>query len=165
GLFSVESAGPNTRRRNEEQTHGTTRCRPCGQSSRHSYTRPMRRYNLHDAEAEFDEADPEGYRAGMARFGKEIGARLMGGTVYELPAGQSNVAYHYEYGNEEWLIVLSGRPSLRHPGGEEELAPGDVVCFAPGPEGAHKVTNHNDETARVLLISTQHDPAVVVYPD
>jgi uncharacterized cupin superfamily protein len=125
----------------------------------------MRRFNVHAAEAEFDEADPEGYRAGMRRFGKEIGARRIGGTIYELPAGQSNCAYHYEYGNEEWLIVLEGRPTLRHPGGEDELAPGDVVCFASGPEGAHKLLNETDDTVRILMLSTQLEPAVAVYPD
>jgi uncharacterized cupin superfamily protein len=125
----------------------------------------VRRFNILSAEAEFDEADPEGYRAGMARFGKEIGARLLGGTIYELPAGQSNCAYHYEYGNEEWLIVLDGRPTVRHPDGEDELAPGDVVCFPEGPEGAHKLLNHSDATARVLMISTNREPAVAVYPD
>ena len=130
-----------------------------------TYTRRVRRFNLHAAEAEYDGADPEGYRAGMARFGKEIGARMIGGTVYELPAGQSNCAFHYEYGNEEWLIVLDGRPTLRHAGGEDELAPGDVVCFPPGPAGVHKVMNRSDATARVLLLSTQQEPAVVVYPD
>jgi uncharacterized cupin superfamily protein len=129
------------------------------------HTRRMRRFNLHDAPAEFDEADPEGYRAGMRRVGKEIGARLIGGTIYELPPGQSACAYHYEYGNEEWAVVLAGRPTLRHPGGEEELAPGDAVCFPPGPGGAHKLTNRSEEPARVLMLSTQHDPAVVVYPD
>jgi hypothetical protein len=25
--------------------------------------------------------------------------------------------------------VLAGRPTLRHPDGEDELEPGDVVCF------------------------------------
>jgi uncharacterized cupin superfamily protein len=125
----------------------------------------VRRFNLHAADAEYDDADPEGYQAGMARFGREIGARMIGGTVYELPPGQSNCAYHYEYGNEEWLVVLSGRPTLRHPDGEDELEPGDVVCFAPGPGGAHKVVNESDETARVLLLSTKNEPAVVVYPD
>jgi uncharacterized cupin superfamily protein len=101
----------------------------------------------------------------MARFGKELGAKLLGGTIYELPPGQSNCAYHYEYGNEEWVIVLDGRPTLRHPGGEDVLEPGDVVCFSPGPDGAHKLTNASDEPARVLMLSTQQEPAVAVYPD
>jgi uncharacterized cupin superfamily protein len=125
----------------------------------------VRRFNLHTSGAEYDEADPDGYRAGMARFGPSIGAVMLGGTVYELPPGQSNCPYHYEYGNEEWLIVLAGRLTLRHPEGEDELDPGDVVCFPVGPEGAHKLSNRTDETVRVLLLSTKFEPAVAVYPD
>jgi uncharacterized cupin superfamily protein len=83
---------------------------------------------------------------------------MLGATLYELPPQQGIAPYHYEYGNEEWLIVLTGRPSLRYPGGEEELAPGDVVCFPAGPEGGHKVSNQSGETVRVLMMSTQHEP-------
>lgn len=125
----------------------------------------MRRTNLDELELEHDESDPEGYRAGMARFGPSIGASKLGASLYELPPGQSICPYHYEYPEEEWLIVLEGRPTLRHPEGEDELARGDVVCFPEGPEGAHKVTNHSQETARVLMFSTRHSTAVAVYPD
>ena len=89
----------------------------------------MDRVNLHDPQLGYDETDPDGYRAGMDRFGSRIGARRIGGSVYELPPGQSVCPYHYEFGDEEWLIVLEGRPTIRHPGGEDELAPGDTVCF------------------------------------
>jgi uncharacterized cupin superfamily protein len=51
------------------------------------------------------------------------------------------------------------------PNGEEELEPGDAVCFPRGPEGAHKVTNCGNETARIVIFSTRHDPSVSVYPD
>jgi len=63
------------------------------------------------------------------------------------------------------VIVLAGRPTLRHPGGEEELAPEDVVCFPEGPEGAHKLENRTDEVVRVLMLSTTVEPSVAVYPD
>ena len=125
----------------------------------------MQRFNLHRAEPEYDDTDPEGYRAGAIRFGRTIGAATMGATVYELPPGQSICPYHYEYGNEEWLIVLDGSPILRHPDGEDALEPGDVVCFPPGPEGAHKVTNRTKEPLRVLMVSTLVEPSVAVYPD
>lgn len=125
----------------------------------------MKKLNLNELEFEHDEKDPEGYRAGMARFGSSIGASMLGGTVYELPPGQSVCPYHYEYGNEEWAIVLEGRPVLRHPGGEEEVGPMDVICFPVGPDGAHKFTNRTDGTVRVLLLSTMVDPALAVYPD
>ena len=125
----------------------------------------MRRFNLFAAEVEYDENDPDGYRAGMARFGPLIGATMVGGSVYELPIGQSICPYHYEYGNEEWLIVLEGRPTLRHPEGEDELGPGDVVCFPEGPDGAHKLTNQADARVRLLMLSTKSEPSVAVYPD
>ena len=125
----------------------------------------MRRYNLNDAELQYDEGDPEGYSAGYARIGPHIGAAMLGATVYELRAGQSICPYHYEYGNEEWLLVLDGGPTLRHPEGEDLLRAGDVVCFPVGPGGAHKLTNRGDGTARLVIFSTKHDPSVAVYPD
>ena len=90
---------------------------------------------------------------------------MLGGTVYELPPGDSICPYHYEYGEEEWLLVLTGQPTVRHASGEDVLDPGDAVCFPAGPDGAHKVTNRTDETVRVLMLSTKRTPAVVVYPD
>jgi uncharacterized cupin superfamily protein len=125
----------------------------------------VRRFNLLAAELEYDSDDPENYRAGFARIGPHVGATMLGATIYELPPGQSNCPYHYEYGNEEWLLVLDGRPTLRHPEGEDELERGDVVCFPVGPEGAHKVTNRTDSPVRFLMLSTQSEPAVAVYPD
>ena len=84
----------------------------------------LARVNLHELAPEYDDTDPAGFRAGMARFGPTIGATQMGASLYELPAGQSICPYHYEYPEEEWLIVLEGRVSVRHPGGEDELGRG-----------------------------------------
>jgi uncharacterized cupin superfamily protein len=125
----------------------------------------VERFNLNTGKAEYDESDPEGFRVGMARFGSAIGATLLGGSLYELPPGQSNCPYHYEHGNEEWLVVLDGKLTVRHPGGEDELEPGDVVCFPDGPNGAHKLTNRRDATVRILMLSTLVEPSVSVYPD
>jgi uncharacterized cupin superfamily protein len=125
----------------------------------------MRRFNVFAPEFTYDESRPEGYKAGSVRLSPVIGASRMVATVYELPSGESTWPYHYEYGAEEWAVVLDGRPTLRHPGGEDELAPGDVVCFPEGPEGAHKVTNRAEETARLMIVSTFARPAVAVFPD
>jgi uncharacterized cupin superfamily protein len=125
----------------------------------------MRRFNLTAADPEYDDSDPEGYRAGLDRFGPKIGATQLGAPVYELPTEQSICPYHYEYPEEEWLLVLSGRVDVRTPEGEEELGPMEVVCFPFGPEGAHKVTNRSEETARVVMFSTKSQVAIAVYPD
>jgi uncharacterized cupin superfamily protein len=125
----------------------------------------LRRVNLFRAGVEDLPERRDGYRLAYARLGPQIGAAKIGATVYELPPGQSTFPYHYEHGCEEWLLVVAGRPTLRHPGGENELEPGDLVCFPEGPEGAHKVTNSTNETARLVILSTKASPAVAVYPD
>jgi uncharacterized cupin superfamily protein len=121
--------------------------------------------NLFDVEVKRDEGDPVGYDTGYVRVGALIGAELLGLSVYELPPGQSVCPYHYEIGFEEWLIALSGRPTLRTPDGEQELRAWDTVFFPDGEAGAHKVTNRTDETLRVALLSNKGDPGVAVYPD
>jgi uncharacterized cupin superfamily protein len=123
------------------------------------------RVNLFEVAVEGDGADPAGYRARMARFGPVIGAEQLGGSVYELDPGESVCPYHYEHPEEEWLLVLTGRPTLRDPDGEHVLAEGDLVCFPEGPDGAHKVTNRTEEPARILMLSTKARTAVAVYPD
>jgi uncharacterized cupin superfamily protein len=121
----------------------------------------MKRFNLHTAATELEGDEPDGYLTGGNRFGKQIGASTIGGTIYDLPAGQAICPYHFEYGDEEWLIVLTGNPTVRTPEETAALEPGDVVCFPAGPDGAHKVTG----PARVLMISTRNEPSVAVYPD
>jgi uncharacterized cupin superfamily protein len=125
----------------------------------------VKRINIGTPEFTWDASDPEGFRAGMARLGGLLGAKETGISVYELPPGQSICPYHYECGEEEWLLVLSGNPTLRSPDGEERLAPWDVACFPRGPEGAHAVRNETAETARVLMFSTVVTPTATVYPD
>jgi uncharacterized cupin superfamily protein len=123
--------------------------------------------NLYDVAVEGDPADPPGYRARMAQFGPSIGAARLGGSVYELDPGDSVCPYHYENTEEEWLLVLTGTPTLRNPEGEHELAPGDVVCFLVGPDGAHKVTNRSATVVRILMLSTipKNEISICVYPD
>ena len=127
----------------------------------------MQRINIASPQFEYDADDPEGFRSGMARLGTLLGggAKESGITVYELPPGQAVCPYHYECGEEEWLLVLEGNPTLRYPDGSEPLAPWDVVFFPKGPEGAHGIRNESEETARVLMFSTVVVPTATVYPD
>ena len=110
---------------------------------------------------------PAGYRSRGARLGPDLGAAKLGGTVYELDPGDSICPYHYEGVEEEWLLVLSGTPTLRDPDGEHVLASGDVVCFPRGPAGAHKITNRTSDVLRVLMFSSipAHEVSICVYPD
>ncbi|HKP17090.1 MAG TPA: cupin domain-containing protein [Gaiellaceae bacterium] len=125
----------------------------------------MRPVNLLEVETTRDADDPSGYETPYARVAPLVGGRALGASIYVLNEGQSVCPYHYEYGNEEWLLVLSGRPSLRTPEGERDLEPGDVVCFREGPDGAHKAGNRHPEPARIVIFSTTNDPSIAVYPD
>ena len=123
----------------------------------------MRRVSLSRPEVGYDPKDPEGFRSG--RFRVQVGAAESGASLYELPPGQAVCPYHYEYGEEEWLLVLEGRPSVRTPDGTERLEPLDMAFFPKGPDGAHKVLNETDATVRVLMWSTVVYPTATAYPD
>jgi uncharacterized cupin superfamily protein len=125
----------------------------------------VKRANIAKPAFAWDESDPDGFRAGMARLGPLLGAKETGVSVYELPPGQAVCPYHYECGEEEWLLVIAGNPTLRTPDGEERLDPWDVVFFPRGPEGAHSVRNATEEPARVVMFSTVVHPSATVYPD
>lgn len=108
---------------------------------------------------------PPGFRARCRGLGSLLGGDLLGGSVYELDPGERGGPYHYELGQEEALLVLTGRPTLRHPDGREHLAPGDLVAFRDEPAGAHQLINESEELVRYLVFSANAEPYCVVYPD
>ena len=117
-------------------------------------------------EPEFDQSsDREGFTCRRAKLGAQAGAERLGASLFEIPPGQATYPYHAHFGNEEMLIVISGRPSLRTESGWRELEPGEVVAFRVGLEGAHQVMNRGEELARVLVVSEMNAPEVSVYPD
>ena len=63
----------------------------------------------------------DGFRIRKTQIGDRLGAELIGGSVCEIDPGKRLWPYHLHHANEEWLIVLRGRPTLRTPEGEREL--------------------------------------------
>jgi|SRR5215207_3374478 len=125
----------------------------------------MWRIDISNPEFKYDDADPAGFRAGMLRTGPLLGARRTGASVYELPPGEAVCPYHYEHGEEEWLLVLEGRASVRTPAGTEQLEPMELAFFPAGREGAHQIRNESATPVRVLMWSEVVTPTVTVYPD
>ena len=121
--------------------------------------------NLFDVGLQRDEDDPPGYAADFVRTAPLVGAAKLALNVVELPPGQSVCPYHYESGEEEWIVVLTGRPTVRTPEGERELAPWDCVFCPAGEEGAHKVTNLTDAPSRIFIWSNHLSVSTAVYPD
>jgi uncharacterized cupin superfamily protein len=95
----------------------------------------------------------------VARLNGRLGAQKLGASYYELAPGAAQSPIHAHHANEEMIVVLSGRPTIRTLDGTRQLEPGDVASCLTGLAGAHRLENHGDEPARVLMICT------TVYPD
>lgn len=120
--------------------------------------------NIFDPQFEYGER-PDGFRSRRARIGYELGSELVGISVFELPPGEAAYPYHFHYADEEVVIVLEGRPTLRDPDGTRELEPGEAVRFPLGEHGAHQLRNDTAERVRFLALSSSGRPDVIVYPD
>jgi uncharacterized cupin superfamily protein len=114
----------------------------------------------------FDEPrEHPGFRCLRARLSRQAGCERLGLSLGQLPPGEAAYPYHYHYAEEELLLVLTGRPSLRTPDGWRELDEGEIVPFLRGEQGGHQLVNRTQETVRFLAFSTSGDPDVVIYPD
>ncbi len=125
----------------------------------------MRRVNLADPAFDDEAVRPDGFRARRFPTRSRLGAGRTGATLYEIPPGQAVCPYHYEYGEEEWALVIAGTPTVRTPEGTERLEPLDLVFFPTGPKGAHQIRNDSDAAARVLMWSEVVYPTATAYPD
>jgi uncharacterized cupin superfamily protein len=100
---------------------------------------------------------------GALRLARPLGMQL-GASVWELRPGSAQFVYHFHHGSEELLVVLRGRPSVELHDGTRQLEEGDVLGLPRGPEGGHRLRNDGEETARVLIVSTNASPDVAEYP-
>jgi uncharacterized cupin superfamily protein len=124
----------------------------------------MKKINLVDDEGWLERGWPP-EKPGYEWRRKRVAGDNVGASLYELTPGQATFPYHYELGNDELLVVVSGTPTLHDPDGEHELRPGDCVLFPSGPDGAHKLVNKGSEPARVLLVSNFALPRAAVQVD
>ena len=127
----------------------------------------MRRFNLSDPNFTYDSDDPEGFRAGLFRMGPDAGRRATPARAStSCRPGEALCPYHYEYGEEEWLLVVEGRPHLRTPDGTEQLDDArrrllpDAARRAPTRSGTRPTSR-----AHVLMWSTSCGRPRTAYPD
>ena len=77
----------------------------------------------------------EAYAFKDAWVGARIGAELIGGSLYEVAPGKKLWPYHTHHANEEWAIVIRGRPTLRTPGRRARARRGRRRRLPPRPDG------------------------------
>jgi uncharacterized cupin superfamily protein len=112
-----------------------------------------------------EEQDQPPFTWRRARLGRQAGSDRLGASLFELPPGRSSFPLHIHHANEELLVVVSGRPTLRTLDGERQLEEGELVAFPPGRSGAHRIDNRGEQPARMLIISTMLAPEINEYPD
>jgi uncharacterized cupin superfamily protein len=112
-----------------------------------------------------DVREHPGFRARRAKLGLQGGAAKTGLSYWEVDPGEAAYPYHMHLTEEEIVVVLSGRPSLRTPAGWRELEEGEVVIFPTGEGGAHQIVNKTDETIRFLAFSNSGAPEIVIQLD
>jgi uncharacterized cupin superfamily protein len=125
----------------------------------------METFNLFKGETDEAPSQASGYLYRAARLGSKLGGARLGMSVYDLPPGEAIGPYHFEWTDEEWLIALEGKATVRSPEGERMVDPGEVMCFPAGPKGAHQVRNASDEPVRVAIFSTMNEFGIVEYPE
>ncbi len=111
------------------------------------------------------EADRDPYRWRRSWIGRRAGSERLGASLFEVLPGASTFPLHAHHANEELIVVLAGRPTLRTTDGERELAPGEVIACPAGLRGAHRLDNRGDDPVRVLIVSTMNAPEVNEFPD
>ena len=116
--------------------------------------------HLRRRQFEYDPEDPEGYRAGMDRFGPKIGASEDRRARSTSCRPGRRCARTTTSPTRSGCIVLEGELTVRHPDGDGRAGrPATRRAFPVGPDGAHKMSNATDETVRFLMLSTRDEPA------
>src|SRR5438046_1516251 len=70
-------------------------------------------------EPDFDaEQDESPFTWRRAWLGRQAGAEALGASLFEVPPGSSSFPLHVHHANEEMILVLAGRPTLRSIDGE-----------------------------------------------
>jgi uncharacterized cupin superfamily protein len=124
----------------------------------------MGRPNVFEPEFDLERHGPV-YTYRAARLGRAAGAERLGATLYELPPGEAPWPIHYHLNNEEMLVVLRGRPSIRAQDSERELDEGEVIARPVGEREPFQIVNRTEEPARILIVSEMRAPDVVRRPE
>ncbi|WP_437314842.1 cupin domain-containing protein [Sorangium sp. So ce385] len=110
-----------------------------------------------------------------SRFGsryRHLTKAVMGGDAYhvgvaieELAPGQQSSPAHYHLLEEEHILILEGRATLRLGDETLEMSAGDYVCFPARQKAGHCLINTSDAPCRFVVIGEQKPDEVCVYTD
>ncbi len=93
------------------------------------------------------------------------GCAHVGVCLEEIAPGRQNYVMHYHFLEEEQLLVLEGRPTLRLGTASYPLQPGSYVVFPAGQQVGHALVNETSEPVRYLMIGERNPAEVTVHTD
>lgn len=93
------------------------------------------------------------------------GIRQFGAYLDTLDPGAWSSHRHWHSAEDEFLLMLSGRATLRDDTGMTDLHPGDAVAWRHGDPNGHHLTNRGGEPARWLIVGSRCRGDICTYPD
>ncbi|WP_434044207.1 cupin domain-containing protein [Sorangium cellulosum] len=89
----------------------------------------------------------------------------VGVLIEELLPGKQSSPAHYHLLEEEHILILEGRATLRLAEETIEMSAGDYVCFPARQKAGHCLVNTSDAPCRFLVIGEKKPDDVCVYTD
>ena len=99
------------------------------------------------------------------QLGEYGGCSHVGVCMEEIAPGRQAYVAHYHLLEEEQLLVLEGRPTLRLGERRIPMEPGSYVVFSAGQKAGHALVNETDEPVRYLIIGERNPNEVTVHTD
>lgn len=97
-------------------------------------------------------------------LGDLFGLKAFGVNLCRLAPGASSALHHAHSGQDEFLYVLAGTPTLCLGEARQVLAPGQCVGFPAGGGLAHHLVNESEAEAVVLEVGQRGGEDYVGYP-
>ncbi len=88
-------------------------------------------------------------------LGDALGLTQIGINLTRLAPGAISALRHWHTGEDEFVFVVSGEPTLVCDSGEQLLGPGHVAGFPAGSGDGHRLENRTDAEVEFLEIGTR----------
>ena len=85
-------------------------------------------------------------------LGDALGLTQIGVNLTRLAPGAVSALRHWHTGEDEFVFVVSGEPTLVCDSGEQRLAPGHVAGFPAGGGDGHRLENRTEDDVEFLEI-------------
>lgn len=99
------------------------------------------------------------------QLGNAFGLTQFGVNLVRLPPGQWSSQRHWHHGEDEFVYVLEGEPTLVTDAGEQPLKPGMIAGFKAGVPDGHHLVNNSGHDVLYIEIGTRTPAESADYPD